>query len=285
MEQIRFVRDDGLEFLMDGSFRGPAPWGILSFSGFGNIESEITTEKYASGDGVEVTGEYIPQRPLDIKADVKDTKNNAEERVNALGFFNPKHRFTVYPTQDGVTRWIAARLQKCKCDPPTRGECATLELAMICPDPYFNDMDSYGKDIAAKAGGMVFPFRSPVGVGFNTGYFLHSKTTQIINNGHVNTDLIIDITAVGEVVNPKIIKDNAYVRMKMTLTDGDVLRIDLQKGRITLNGENCIGRIDRTSSFQDMKIEPGTSVISFDADGGDTNMSIVLYYTPKYLGV
>ena len=285
MEQIRFVRDDGLEFLMDGSYRGSAPWGILSFSGFGNIESEITTEKYASGDGVEVTGEYIPQRPLDIKADVKDTKNNAEERVNALGFFNPKHSFTVYPTQDGVTRWITAKLQKCKCDPPTLGECATLELAMICPDPYFNDMDSYGQDIAAKAGGMVFPYRSPVGVGFNTGYFLHSTKTQIINEGHVNTDLIIDITAAGEVVNPKIIKDDAYVRMKMTLMDGDVLRIDLQKGRITLNGENCIGRIDRTSSFQDMKIEPGTSVISFGADSGDANMSIVLYYTPRYLGV
>mgnify|MGYP002524204658 CR=1 FL=1 len=285
MEQIRFVRDDGLEFLMDGSFRGLAPWGILSFSGFGNIENEITTEKYASGDGAEVTGEYIPQRPLDIKADVKDTKNNAEERTYALSFFNPKHKFTVYPTQNGVTRWIAARLQKSKCDPPTLGECATLELAMICPDPYWNDMDSYGQDIAAKAGGMVFPYRCPVGGGFNTGYFLHSKTTQIINNGHVNTDLIIDITAAGEVVNPKIIKDDAYVRMKMTLTDGDVLRIDLQRNRITLNGENCIGRVDRTSSFQDMKIEPGTSVISFDADSGDANMSIVLYYTPKYLGV
>lgn len=285
MEQIRFVRDDGLEFLMDGSFRGPAPWGILSFSGFGNIENEITTEKYASGDGAEVTGEYIPQRALDIKADVKDTKNNAEERTYALSFFNPKHKFTVYPTQNGVTRWIAARLQKSKCDPPTLGECATLELAMICPDPYWNDMDSYGQDIAAKAGGMVFPYRCPVGGGFNTGYFLHSKTTQIINNGHVNTDLIIDITAAGEVVNPKIIKDDAYVRMKMTLTDGDVLRIDLQRNRITLNGENCIGRVDRTSSFQDMKIEPGTSVISFDADSGDANMSIVLYYTPKYLGV
>lgn len=285
MEQIRFVRDDGLEFLMDGSFRGPAPWGILSFSGFGNIENEITTEKYASGDGVEVTGEYIPQRALDIKADVKDTKNNAEERTYALSFFNPKHKFTVYPTQNGVTRWIAARLQKSKCDPPTLGECATLELAMICPDPYWNDIDSYGQDIAAKAGGMVFPYRCPVGGGFNTGYFLHSKTTQIINNGHVNTDLIIDITAAGEVVNPKIIKDDAYVRMKMTLTDGDVLRIDLQRNRITLNGENCIGRVDRTSSFQDMKIEPGTSVISFDADSGDANMSIVLYYTPRYLGV
>lgn len=285
MEQIRFVREDGKEFLMDGSYGGPAPWGILSHSGFGDIENEITTEKYASGDGAEVTGEYIPQRPLDIKADVKDTRNNAEERANALSFFNPKYRFTVYPTNDGVTRWISAKLQKRKCEPPQLGENAELELAMICPDPYFNDMDSYGQDIAEKSGGLVFPYRSPVGVGFNTGYFMHSKAVSIVNEGHVNTDLIIDITAVGEVINPKIVKDDAYVRLKMTLTDGDVLRIDLQKGRITLNGDNCIGRIDRTSSFQDMKIEPGTSVISFDADSGDANMSIVLYYTPRYLGV
>ena len=285
MEQIRFVRDDGREFLMDGSYRGPAPWGILSHSGFGDIENEITTEKYAVGDGAEVTGEYIPKRALDITADVKQTKKNAEERANALSFFNPKHEFTVYPTHDGVTRWITAKLQKRKCEPPTLGDHATLDLAMICPDPYFYDMDDFGKDIAAKVGGMVFPYRSPVNVGFNTGYYLFTKTTEIVNHGDVATDLIIDITATGEVVNPKIVKDEAYVRLIETLEAGDVLRIDLKKGRITLNGENCIGKVDRTSSFQNMKIEPGTSVVSFDADLGDSNMSTVIYYTQKYLGV
>lgn len=285
MEQIRFVRDDGREFLMDGSYSGPARWGILSHSGFGDIENEITTEKYASGDGAEVTGEYIPQRPLDIKADVKDTKYNAEERANALSFFNPKYRFTVYPTNDGVTRWIAAKLQKRKCEPPSLGDNATVELAMICPDPYFYDTDNFGKDIAATAGGMTFPYRCPIGGGFNTGYYLFTKGTEIQNDGDVDTDLIIEITATGEVINPKIMKDEAYVRLILTLEAGDVLRIDLQKNRITLNSENCIGKTDRTSSFQGMKIEPGISSISFDADSGDANMSIVLYYTQKYLGV
>ncbi len=142
MEKIRFVRDDGLEFIMDGSFAGPAPWGILAHSGFGDIEYEITTEKYATGEGEAVTGTYVPKRVLDITADVKDSKNNAEERANALSFFNPKHTFTVYPTHDGITRWITALLQKRMCEPPQLGDNATLNLAMICPDPYFNSMDS-----------------------------------------------------------------------------------------------------------------------------------------------
>ena len=285
MEQIRIVRDDGKEFLMDGTYSGSALWGILSHSGFGDIQNDITTEKYAIGDGEEVTGEYIPKRPLDITADVKDTKNNAEGRSYALSFFNPKHMFTVYPTHNGVTRWIRAKLQKRKCEPPSLGESAKLELAMICPDPYFYDMDNFGKDIAATAGGMTFPYRSPIGGGFNTGYYLFTKETEIENNGDVATDLVVEITATGEVVNPKICKDSAYVRLVRTLSLGDVLRIDLQKNRITLNGVNCIGYTDRTSSFQKMKIEPGISVISFDADSGDANMSTVLYYTQKYLGV
>lgn len=285
MEQIKFVRDDGKEFLMDGSFRGSASWGILSHSGFGDIENEITLEKYASGDGEEITGEYIPRRPLDITADVKETKNNAEERANALSFFNPKHLFTVYATHDGVTRWIEAKLQKRKCEPPSLGQNATLELAMVCPDPFFNSMDSFGQDIAARTGGLVFPFISPVNVGFNTGYYIYSKITHIENDGDIQTDLKIQIKAVGEVVNPKIMKDDAYVRLKMTLVEDDELIIDLQEGRITLNGVNCIGKVDRTSNFERMKIEPGTSAISFDADSGDSNMSIVIYYTQKYLGV
>lgn len=285
MEQIKFVRDDGIEFVMDGSYSGAASWGILSHSGFGDIENEITLEKYASGDGEEITGEYIPKRPLEMTADVKDTKNNAEERANALSFFSPKHLFTIYATQDGVTRWIEAKLQKRRCEPPSLGENAELELAMICPDPYFNSMDNYGKDIAATAGGMVFPYRCPVGGGFNTGYFLFAREIDIENNGDVGTELIIEITASGEVVNPKIMKDEEYVRMILTMAEGDRLRIDLQKGRITLNGENCIGKVDRTSNFQGMQIEPGVSTISFEADGGDSHMSTVIYYTPKYLGV
>ena len=285
MEQIRFVRADGREFLMDGSYSGPASWGILSHNGFGLIENDITTEKYASGDGVEVTGEYIPSRPLDIKADVKHTSKNAEERAYALSFFNPKHNYTIYATNDGITRWINAKLQKRKCEPPTLGEHAVMELALICPDPFFNGMDSYGKDIASKAGGMVFPFRSPINIGFNTGYYAYSQITTIQNGGDIATDLIIDIVVNGEVVNPKIIKDVSYVRVKKVLQSGDRLRLDLQRGRITLNGENCIGKVDRTSNFQGMKIEPGTSEISFGADSGDSNMSIVVNYTQKYLGV
>ena len=270
---------------MDGSYMGPAPWGILSHSGFGDIENEITTEKYAVGDGVEVTGEYITKRPLDITADVKQTKNNAGERSNALGFFNPKHTFTVFPTHNGVTRWITAKLQKRKCEPPSLGEHAKLELAMICPDPYFNDMDSYGKDIAAKSGGLVFPFVSPVGVGFNTGYLVNSDHVDIVNNGDAETDMKVVIVAGGAVVNPRIIKDDSYIRLLFTLEVGDELVIDLQKGRIELNGVNCIGNVDRTSDFQGMKIEPGTSTIWFSADSGDMDMSITVYYTQKYLGV
>lgn len=285
MEQIKFVRDDGLTFLMDGSYSGAAPWGILSHSGFGDVENEITTQKYASGDGEDVTGTYIPKRALDIKADVKITKNNAEERDYALSFFNPKHTFTVYPTHDGVTRWITALLQKRKCEPPSKGASAELELAMICPDPYFNSMDSYGKDIAAVTSGMVFPYISPVDVGFHTGYFMFSREVKILNNGDVATDLIIDIKADGEVVNPKITKDDAFIKLILTLAADDELLIDLKEGRISLNGVNCIGKVDRRSSFQGMKIEPGESTISFEAESGDTNMRVYLYYTPKYLGV
>lgn len=285
MEQIKFVRDDGLTFSMDGSYSGAALWGILSHSGFGDVENEITTEMYASGDGEEVTGTYIPKRTLDITADVKQTKNNTSERRNALSFFNPKHTFTVIPTHDGVTRWITARLQKRKCEPPSLGEHATLELAMICPDPYFYDMDNYGKDIAATAGGMTFPYRCPIGGGFNTGYFLYTRQIDIENNGDVGTDLIIDIKADGEVVNPKITKDDAFIKLVLTLAADDELIIDLKEGRISLNGVNCIGKVDRRSSFQGMKIEPGESAISFEAESGDTNMRVYLYYTPKYLGV
>jgi hypothetical protein len=54
---------------------------------------------------------------------------------------------------------------------------------------------------------------------------------------------------------------------------------------ITKNGENCIGKVDRTSSFSGMVLKSGDNEVSFEADEGDANMKVVLYYNMRYMGI
>lgn len=282
---IKIVRDDRKVFYLGGSYRDDAPWGITEISGIDTTENIMETENPANGDGANVTSERIPARPIDIMASVKNRKNNEVERRNALVFFNPKHKFTLYVTNGGETRWIVAKLERFQCQNMPKDRHASMSIALLCEDPYFYSVDNYGKNIAAITGCFGFPYISKTNGGFRTGVFNFAKTVSIENTGDIETYTKIIIEADGTVENPKIMHNNSYIRILDVLNSGDVVEIDMVGNTIKKNGVNCIGKVDRHSSFSGMVLRTGDNDISFDADNGDTNMKVVLYYNLRYLGV
>lgn len=280
---ITFIRDDQKKISFGGSYLDTAAWGITTIDGLGTIDYDITTAKNAVGDGDAVIGSRIPARTIDIVANVKNTKNNQIERRNALSFFNPKHEFQVHITRNGVTRWIPAKIERVKCPDKQPNRNVEISLALLCVDPYFYSKDNFGKDIAAVKTTFGFPYISPINKGFSVGVYNFAKQVEIENIGDTETFLTIRILAQGEVENPKIYNDSAYIRIVDTLISGDIVEIDLVNNRVQKNGENCIGKVDRTSSFTGMTLEIGDNTISFGADSGDTNLKVMLYYNLRYL--
>lgn len=151
-------------------------------------------------------------------------------------------------------------------------------------DPYFYSKDDFGKNIAAVKTTFGFPFISPVGKGFNVGIYNFKRAIGVENTGDVETYFSIRLEAFGDVANPKVIKDNAYIRIIDTLHKNDVVQVNLVDNTIRKNGVNCIGKVDRTSSFSGMRLDVGNNTVSFAADDGDTNMRVLLYYNLRYLG-
>lgn len=282
---LKIVRNDQRIFYLGGSYKDNASWGITEISGVDSIENVMNTVTPAVGDGTEITSERIPARNIDIFASVKDRRNNTEERRNALVFFNPKYSFTLYVTKGGVTRWCVAKLERFQCREKPPDQHVSMSIALLCRDPYFYSVDNYGKNIAAVTGCFGFPYISPVGKGFRTGFYNFSKQVSIENTGDVETYARIVIDAGGRVRNPKILQNDAFIRLLDTLQEGDRLEIDMTKNTIRKNGVNCIGKVDRRSSFTEMKIRPGDNEVAFDADDGDANMKVFLYYHLRYLGV
>ena len=126
---------------------------------------------------------------------------------------------------------------------------------------------------------------SGIGKGFKTGIFNFAKKINIENTGDVDTYTKIIIEADGTVENPKIIQNDAFIRILDVMESGDVIEIDMVQNTIKKNGENCIGKVDRHSVFSGMVLRVGDNDVSFDADNGNTSMKVVLYYNLKYLGV
>ena len=280
---LRFVRDDGNSFILGGSYLDEASWGITKLEGVGMLQGEFTTESYADMDGSEITGERIPQRAVDVTANVKDARNNQIERRKVLSFFHPKRTYTMYVGRDGDIRWIVCKVEKLSCSEGAAG-CMELEMALICPDPYFNSYDNYGKNIAAVIPLFHFPYEVEIGEELAAGIYNFAKEVVVDNSGDAETYALIVIEARGEVENPKVIQNDAYIRLLDKLASGDKVEIDLVENTIKKNGENCIRLVDRTSSFSGMVLGVGNNTISFGADNGDRNMNVVVYYNLRYLG-
>ena len=51
------------------------------------------------------------------------------------------------------------------------------------------------------------------------------------------------------------------------------------------NGENILNKVDRTSNFAGMQMQPGINTVSYAADFGDNSLHVILRYNNQYLGV
>ncbi len=282
---IKIIRQDQKQFELGGSIRDDAGWGITKISGIGECRNVLDTVVPAVRDGVDITHERVDVRHIDITASVKKRREGATERRRALSFFNPKYGYTVYITKDDETRWIPARIEQFQCPDQKVENHVSLILSLICPDPFFYSLDNYGKNIAAITGCFGFPYISPISKGFRVGVYNFAKQVEIENLGDVGTYARVLIKADGVVVNPKIMQNGEFIRLIDQLSVGDEVEIDMVNNTVKKNGNNCIAKIDRRSSFSGMEIRMGNNEIAFDADNGDTNMTVTVYYYHRYTGV
>ena len=54
---------------------------------------------------------------------------------------------------------------------------------------------------------------------------------------------------------------------------------------VEINGENALNKVDRSSNFAGMRLQPGDNSIQFDADLGNNSMHVIVRYFKNYLGV
>lgn len=275
----RFIRDDGEELIVDET-----DWGALTINGADAASYEIFTEKKAVGDGDYVTGSRVKSRNLEIAADVMNPINNDTLRHHAVSFFNPKHRFRIYLTYMGITRFIDGLLSAFQCPAQYIHTKQKFSCFFICSDPFFNDVDDFGQDIASETPRWGFPYMDHPTYKTLISVYNFERVVRFAYDGDVPTYFRAKITADGEVINPKLIKDNSFVRLLDTLQAGDIVEIDFEQATITKNGENVLAKVDRASDFTVM-MTPGDNTISFNADVGENVMHVRLFYNKKYLGV
>ena len=164
------------------------------------------------------------------------------------------------------------------------------QISIICSKPYFkgvNDLISYFSDVSAM---FEFPFSiAKAGVEFSA--ITQNVRKSIINAGDVSSGVIIDLYAIGKIVNPIIydVMKRTHIKLTFTMEAGDHIIINTNHGEKSITlvraGEptNIMGYMFPDSSW--LTLEAGDNVFTYDADSGNSNLQIPFTAPVLYGGV
>lgn len=277
-------RSDGQTFAMDDR-----PMGLVELEGVDAPAMEVFTEKNAVGDGDTVTGSRVAAREITIRAKSRGGIKNAILRARAVVFFDPQYTYDVDISYDGVTRTARdCRLKAVAIPSGSLYQPLDITATFLCPYGYLDGeggMD--GVDLNSITPRLGWPYVSMENAGSLFGVYNYDKTVVIHNRGSAPTWVRGVFTAMGPgtVQNPKLIHGDAFVRVLYTMNPGDVVDIDTEKRIVRINGVNALNKIDKASSFGGMRVDPGYSVIGFDADTNPDQLSARVYFQIRYLGI
>lgn len=263
------------------------PFQLLEVEGLGEVDADFVTHN-AIGDG-EILGEATLQsRVIDIRLRVRG-KNYKEVELNRrkLGnIFNPKKPGgTLYYVSDHSTRKIpCVPLHVPKFPDGTKARNRNYQDASItlkAPMPFWLSVEPIKNELSAFTSLFALPSDYWVDephFNFMTG--IQGGEIDIYNGGDVASPIRVEIT--GENVNPRLRNRTTgkYVRVLTEINEGDTLIIDTGTKEILLNGKDVFYLIDWRSEF--FELIYGNNEIAFEADKGEDNANLKIYYHNRY---
>ena len=279
-EKVIYENDRGERVEIAYSF----PYFLQQVLGADGISADISTSKGVGQDGVTINNVTLQPRPLQVVGYIKENSKEllASRRDHLLRIFSPKTKGILQYEYGNLKRQIRVQVDSAPVFSKAFNTFEVLNfiIDLIAPSPYWTCEADIPEEIVTWIGGLKFPLRFPTR--FSTA---GSKIINILNQGHVETPVRIEIT--GTATNPKIMNklSGEYIKVNRTLTINDTLVIttDFGNKRVEQNGLNAFNDIDYQSTFFSLSI--GDNVVELTTDDVNDNPVVKIIYRNRYLGV
>ena len=255
-------------------------------SGVDAPDAAISTDSVAGYDGSTVTSASVHKRNIVLSFYIMGDVDKAKKELYKT--FQVKREGVFHYVSDAWDVEIPCYTEKCEISPTKRPMIATVSL--LCPEPYFRDVQSIEAEIQNVNDNFYFPLVLPE-EGIALGIINPGYAANIRNEGDVPLGVTVEFRATGDVVKPKLINTQTleHLELDATLRVGDVVEIctiEKQK-RVTLhrNGVayNYFNYLTDGSTF--LQLADGDNEFQYTAEAGSSNLYMRLYYTPLYVGV
>lgn len=249
-------------------------------------QAAVNSSAVANADGETFNSARVGIR--DVTIDIKPAFPVEENRQRLYTYFKLKKQVNIYfknKNRDIVTAGIVEGF-----DGSLFEQKQLISISIKCLDPYLKDSAESVADMANIIDNFEFPFSiDKEGIPFSI--IDKALTQNIFNAGDVETGMIIELTANGEVIKPTIynVETREYFGLDFTMQLGDVIKINTnkfnKKVELIRYGEtrNIINNILKGNKWLTLRV--GDNLFTYTCEAGEENLSFKFTYSNRYEGV
>lgn len=261
-------------------------YSLLRIDGLNPPKSNVNTAVNANFDGSVYKSSRMEERNIVIELAIEG--NVEANRIALYQYVKSKKQCTVYYKNSTRNVSIVGYVEGFEIG--FFEEKETVQISIICPRPYFVDNVETNLEFSSVTPLFEFPFSIPEeGIEFSS--LVLGEEVNIINNGDIETGIIVTFTAYGVVQNPTIynVETRQSLKVEIEMNEGDILTINTNKG-----SKSIISTVDgvETNVLNDLavgstwlQLESGDNVMTYTADNYPENLTCNIEYSNLYEGV
>lgn len=260
---------------------------VTAVSGLNPPSASIFTAKSPNRKGAKYNGSTLDVRNIVLTIKIL---GDIEQNRNALyDWVDTEQYVKIYYKNEVKNVYCEGYVEDCDVDMFTDNEI--MNVAIICDNPYWNDLLEIRADISTLLKHFTIPFAiDAIGAPFST--IRESNVTSIFNSG-AETGVQLYIHTTGEVKNLVIYNATNTTKkfmLRYTIPENWTIVIDTDGSPKTCKAYKPDGTVQNMMPFvganpEWFTLKKGYNKFSYAAEFGDSNVSISVRFTNKYLGV
>lgn len=265
------------------------PFFLTTASGLYEKIGTVSTVSSAFGIGETYSGTSVKKRNIVITGLIED--KFAERRQELYNAFPLKTEGTLYYYEDSIARKINYIVESVEV--AEKGKPRTFTISLICPYPYFKDIEDSKVSMATWAPTFVFPMISEKDVGLE--FAIKNVTTMgtVTNDTNLEFGMTIIFTANGNVEKPYLInvETQEKILVNITMEAGDQIIVTTQRNNKNIQyipvttgiAENINYLMEYGSKF--LQIHSGENTLRAGAEVDEENLTTIVSYSIEYEAV
>lgn len=262
-------------------------YSVVGISGLNPPTAEMFTSSIVTNDGSVLNNTRIESRNLVFNIVLNGDIESS--RINLYKYFRVKQKCKIYYKNGLRDVYIEGYVENFEDDFFVQRQ--EVQISVICYQPFFNAANALVLDLSNVLSNFEFPF-SIEDAGQEFSSVINTYECLLTNEGEVDNGLIIELRAVGTVINPLIYSEDTgeFFGLNFTLEDGDLITINTNVGSkaVTLLRDgiesNLINYLQQDSTW--LKALSGDNIYAFACEGDTEDfLHVKFIHTSQYLGV